>query len=91
MLRGVDADGGGDCDLVVPIVFDEGSYFCALSIAGGRTLLALADTGSPFMVVNGDLYDGQGVHSAYADTYERYTSEEVSQAHLRRAVSSQPV
>jgi len=80
VLAGVAQTGGaGDLvDLVVPIVFDEGSYFCALSIAGGRTLLALADTGSPFIVVNGDLYEGGGVQSEYADTYERYTSEEVS-------------
>eukprot|EP00241_Pyramimonas_parkeae_P007081 CAMPEP_0114236328 /NCGR_PEP_ID=MMETSP0058-20121206/6782_1 /TAXON_ID=36894 /ORGANISM="Pyramimonas parkeae, CCMP726" /LENGTH=311 /DNA_ID=CAMNT_0001348263 /DNA_START=267 /DNA_END=1202 /DNA_ORIENTATION=- len=63
-------------DIVLPMLYDDGTYTCQISIQGGKTLQAQVDTGSPFLILSDENYEGQGQASGYKDTYERYTSQE---------------
>jgi hypothetical protein len=67
---------GSQEDIVIPMEFISGGYFCKFAIEGGRSIRGQLDTGSPFLILDKGSYEDQGYISPYGDTYERYASHE---------------
>jgi hypothetical protein len=62
-------------EVCLPLVVRGGVYRCQYTVAGGPKVLALVDTGSPFLILTSQATNGKGKRSRYTPTYEMYASQ----------------